>query len=263
MDYKLWEGTPPHFDPSYGQDVPTITPYLCEGGEKRGAVIICPGGAYVGRAEHEGRPIAKMINEAGVHAFVLNYRVTPYHHPVELEDALRAIKYVRYHSPMFNVDPYKIAIMGFSAGGHLALSAIEHFDSGKTGPGCDVIDAVTSRPDGGILCYAVCSMLEFGHAHTRLSLLGENPDPELCRELSGECSVRDNTPPVFLWHTMQDWDVNPRGSLDLCIALHKKGIPLEAHFFPEGPHGIGLAEAYPHSAQWTELLKKWLIHNGY
>lgn len=263
MDYKLWEGTPPYFEPSYGQAEPSITPYLCEGDDVRGCVIICPGGAYLGRAEHEGRPIAQKINEAGVHAFVLNYRINPYQHPVELGDVLRAIRYVRYHAPKFHVDPYKIAVMGFSAGGHLAVSAIEHFDAGKTGPEFDQIDAVSSRPDGGILCYAVISMLEYGHALTRRSLLGDDPSPELCRELSGECSVREDTPPVFIWHTMQDHDVPARGSLDLCIALQQKGIPVEAHFFQEGPHGIGLAEAYPHSAQWSDLLNKWLIHNGY
>lgn len=259
MEYKLWENGAPYFDPAIGQPEPTLTSYLC-GDKKRGCVIVFPGGAYAFRAPHEGEPISRMINEAGVHSFVLNYRVAPYHHPVELTDALRAVRYVRYHADEFNVDPDKIAVLGFSAGGHLAVSAIEHYDYGKEG---DEIDAVSSRPNGGILCYAVVSMSNNTHEGTLHNLLGDDPSPELMKSLSGECSVREDTPPVFIWHTMEDNGVPVSNSLNMCAALKEKNIPCEMHIFPYGAHGLGLAQSVPDTAQWSRLLQNWLLMYGY
>jgi acetyl esterase/lipase len=253
--YKLWENGTPYFNPGFGQPEPTLTPYLSDTG-RRGCVIVAPGGGYGGRAPHEGEPISKMINEAGIHSFVLNYRVAPYKHPAMLEDVLRAVRYVRFHAGKFNIYPEKIGILGFSAGGHLAVTAVEHFDYGKNG---DEIDAVSSRPDAGILCYPVVSLKKYGHEGTKENLLGKNADPELVDKLSGELSVRGDMPPIFIWHTFEDDGVHIRNSLDLAAALKEKNIPTEMHIFPYGVHGLGLAESNANVAQWAKLLQNWLL----
>lgn len=263
MDYKLWENGTPYYDAALGQPEPTLTPYLCENdGKKRGCVIVFPGGGYGGRAPHEGEPISRMINEAGVHSFVLNYRVAPYRHPAELGDALRAVRFVRYHADEFGIDPNKIGVLGFSAGGHLAVTASELYDYGRDDG--DEIDKVSSRPDAGIFCYPVVSFKKYRHCGTRTNLLGEKEfDEELQTLLSGELSVPDDMPPVFIWHTMEDQAVHIRNSLDLCAALKEKNIPCEMHIFPYGVHGLGLAQSNPDVAQWAGLLQNWLLMYGF
>ena len=145
---KLWENGTPGFIAEYGQEEPSLTPYLLDNGKKNGCVIVCPGGAYVGKAAHECGVIAEMLNEKGVSAFTLDYRVAPYKYPFITGDALRAIRYLRFHADRLGIDPQKIGILGFSAGGHLASSAMNCFDYGKEG---DEIDRVSARPDFGIL----------------------------------------------------------------------------------------------------------------
>lgn len=168
---RLWiEGKVPFFNKEYGQPETTLTPYLINDGKKRGCVIVCPGGAYRIRADHEGGPVAETINKYGVNAFVLNYRVFPYKYPAITEDVLRAVRYVRYHADELNVDPDKIAVLGFSAGGHLANSAMCVFDYGREDG--DEIDKVSSRPDGVILCYGVISLMKHTHAGTKEVLIG-------------------------------------------------------------------------------------------
>lgn len=256
----LWPKEPPFFEPSYGQEAPSITPFLLPG-KGNSCVIVCPGGAYAIRADHEGAPIAEMLNSNGISAFVLNYRVTPYHHPAELTDAKRAIRYVRYHAQRFGIDPEKIGILGFSAGGHLTVSALEHFDYGEESG--DEIDHVSSRPNCGILCYAVISLLEYGHVGSRENLLGKEENPALWAELSGECSVREDMPPVFLWHTAADVSVPVENSLQMALALQKKKIPYELHIFPDGAHGLGIAQEVEGTNQWPSLLAGWLHRIGF
>ncbi len=254
---KLWEHGAPYYDEAIGQPEPTLTPYPAGVKEKRGCVIVFPGGGYANRSEHEGDPIARMLNGIGVNAFVLNYRVAPYKHPVELEDALRAIRWVRYHADEYNIDPNKIGVLGFSAGGHLAVSASEHFDYGR--PGGDEIDAVSSRPDASIYCYAVCTLERpYTHEGTRINLLGKDASEELVRQMSGPRSVRDDMPPTFIWHTFEDAAVPVQNSLLMAMALREKKIPVEMHIYPHGHHGLGLAESVPHTAKWAEALCDWL-----
>ena len=257
-ELKLWEKETPLFDISYGQPETTITPYLVnDENMDKGLVVICPGGGYVGRAPHEGEPIAKMLNNAGISALVLNYRVAPYKHPAMLYDAKRAIRYARYHAKEWKINSEKIGILGFSAGGHLAVSACEHYDYGMDNG--DEIDMVSSRPNAGILCYPVATFVdEYTHKGTLRNLLGEEPDPELVKKLSGENSVPDDCPPMFIWHTSEDDGVDVKNSLELAKALRNKRIPFELHVFPYGRHGLGLAEEMPNVAQWSTLLVKWL-----
>jgi len=259
----LWEkGKVPYFEPSIGQNEPNLKPYLLENGKKNGCVIVCPGGAYAMKADHEGDPIAEMVNRNGCSAFVLDYRVAPYRYPAITEDVLRAVRYVRYHADKFNIDPEKIAVMGFSAGGHLANSALCAFDYGKNDG--DEIDRISSRPDAVILCYAVISLGKYTHADTRYNLLDgvENAD-ELAFKLSGELQVKDDTPPCFIWHTAEDSVVPVQNSLQLYNALCEKKIYSELHVFPYGWHGLGLSEALPNPAQWTGLVGNWLALMGF
>jgi len=254
MEYKLWENTAAYFQEEYGQPEPTLTPFLLENGKTNSVVLVFPGGAYCKRAAHEGEPIAKMLNDGGVSAFVLNYRVAPYKHPTMLTDALRAIKYVRYYAEKFQIDPERIGVLGFSAGGHLAATAMEQFDYG-THDG-DEIDKVSSRPNAGVLCYAALSLGDFPSMQT--VLFGDRIDEKLTYLLSGENSVRDDCPPAFLWHTADDAVVNVKNSLNMAIALKQKNIPFELHVFPYGRHGLGLAETDANVSQWAHLLHNWL-----
>lgn len=258
---KLWKNTP-YYDPAFGQEETTITPYLVKDGNKdKGLIIVCPGGGYSMRAFYEGEPVAKMLNEAGISAVVLNYRVAPYKHPAMLTDANRAVKYVRYHADEWEIDPEKIGILGFSAGGHLAVSACEHYDYGVEDG--DEIDRMSSRPNAGIFCYPVATFIpEYTHKGTLHNLLGKEPDPDLQKKLSGENSVPDDCPPIFMWHTAEDSGVSVNNSLELGKALRAKHIPFELHVFPYGCHGLGLAtegqNCNPHVAQWASLLVNWL-----
>lgn len=260
---KLWDNGTPYYDPALGQEETTLTPYLVKDGRKdKGLVIVCPGGGYAGRADHEGEPVAKMLNAAGISAVVLNYRVAPYRHPAPLTDANRAVRFVRYHAAAWEIDPKKIGILGFSAGGHLAVSACEHFDAGLVDG--DEIDKESSRPDAGIFCYPVVTFHKpFAHIGSRNNLLGDEENKELDDLLTGEDNVPDDCPPCFLWHTAEDNGVPVENSLMLSAALSKKKIPFELHIFPKGWHGLGLAENNESVRQWAPLLVKWLKGYGF
>ncbi len=258
---KLWENGTPGFTPEYGQEETTITPYLLNNGKKNGCVIVCPGGAYRMKAEHERGPIVEMLNANGVSAFSLDYRVAPYQYPYVVEDVLRAIRYVRYNAEKFNIDPDKIGVLGFSAGGHLASCAMNCFDYGKEG---DEIDAISSRPDFGILCYPVVSFDKYMHAGSRKNLIGElENEKALAVKLSLELNVKEDTPPAFIWHTMDDPGVDSRNSLELAMAMRTHRIPCELHIFQTGRHGVGLGTDYENVWQWSSLLGEWLKLNGY
>ena len=264
MDIKLWENGTPLFDESFGQPEPTLTPFLLptyKEGQTHGCVIVCPGGGYSGRAEHEAWPIAKMLNEGGISAFVLNYRVSPYRYPAELYDIQRAVRLVRFRAGEFGIDPEKIGVLGFSAGGHLATMGVTQYDGGLD---CgDEIDRVSCRPNAGILCYAVISLGINTHGGSRDNLLGRPADPDLVRKLSGELAVKDACPPVFMWHTAEDGAVPVQNSLNMALALREKNIPFELHVFPHGAHGLGLAPSMPDVAQWSSLCVNWLKGLGF
>lgn len=258
MTYLLW----PETRLENNEDVPTLTPYLVEHSVGRGAIIICPGGSYQRRANHEGEPIAKWLNSLGISAFVLNYRVAPYKHPAPLSDAQRAIRFVRFHSKDWNLDKQKVAILGFSAGGHLAASA-STLSSFHAYQPSDEIDQESYRPDFAILCYPVISFLENYHDGSLHNLLGENPTNELRANLSNELNVSTHTPPTFLWHTADDATVPVENSLLYARALSKWNVPYEMHIFPNGRHGLGLAESDVVVGQWKDLCKSWLVRQGF
>lgn len=264
----LWPAGAPGALPDQPADLPRITPYLVEGAGPFGCVIVCPGGGYGGRAAHEGEPIARWLNSAGVSAFVLDYRVRPYRHPIPLGDAQRAIRLVRSRAAEFRIDPKRIGILGFSAGGHLAGSAGTIFDDGKP-DAADAIDRVSCRPDALILCYAVLSFGEFGHKGSMTNLLGPTPDEQLRQSLCLETRVTPQTPPTFLWHTADDSGVPVENSLLFAMALRKAKVPFALHVFPHGRHGLGLGREDrldPKSQevkQWPAICAEWLRAIGF
>lgn len=229
-----------------------------------GAVIICPGGGYQHLAmTYEGHEVADWFNEYGVTAFVLRYRLAPrYHHPSQISDAQRAIRIVRARAKEFGIDPTRIGIMGFSAGGHLASTAATHFDDGKA-DAPDPIDRVSSRPDFAILAYPVITLTgEFAHGGSRDNLLGKNPAPDLVASLCNQTQVTSRTPPTFLFHTAADKPVPPENSIQFYEAMRKANVPGELHIYQEGPHGVGLARNHPVLSTWPECLATWLEERG-
>jgi acetyl esterase/lipase len=262
----LWSGPAPGAQGTTEKDIPTITVYLPRATPQgMTAVIVCPGGGYGALAmNHEGRQVANYLNSLGIAAFVLRYRLGPrYHHPIELGDAQRAIRTVRAKAGEWHIAPDRIGIMGFSAGGHLASSASTHFDSGNSGAS-DEIDRVSSRPDFAILGYPVISMVaSWTHQGSKKNLLGENPDPELARSLSGELAVTAQTPPTFIFHTNGDTGVPAENSIYYFLALRKAGVQAEMHIFQRGPHGVGLGMDDFALAEWPRLLINWLRVNAF
>lgn len=228
------------------------------------AVVVCPGGGYgILAMDHEGQQVAEWLNTLGITAFVLKYRLGPrYHHPVELHDAQRAIRYVRAHAVDYKIAPDRIGIMGFSAGGHLASTTGTHFDAGDASA-ADPIDRVSSRPDFMVLAYPVISFTaEYSHRGSARNLLGEKPDPALLENLSNEKQVTAQTPPTFLFHTDADSGVPAENSVAFYLALRKAKVPAELHIYEKGPHGVGLAPTDPVLSTWRERLAGWLYSRG-
>jgi acetyl esterase/lipase len=248
------------------KDVPTLTPYLPDKASATGtAIVVCPGGGYTKLAPHEGEDYALFLNQHGIAAFVLKYRLGAdgYRHPCELQDAARALRTVRTNAENWGVDPKRVGMMGSSAGGHLTATLLTHFDAGDPNAS-DPIDRVSSRPDFGILCYAVISFDKFAHLGSRKALLGENPSPELVKSLSAELQVTPDTPPCFIWHTWEDKTVPVENALLLAQALREKSVPFDLHIYEHGRHGLGLADKPPfaHPHPWANDLLFWLQGRG-
>lgn len=247
-------------------DRPSITVYRPDPEKASGAaVVVCPGGGYGHLAVgHEGREIAEWLNGAGIAAFVLRYRIAPrYHYPAPLQDVQRAVRTVRARAKEWSVDPARIGIIGFSAGGHLASTAGTHFEDGQPDAG-DPVDRVSSRPDFMILVYPVISFSEpFSHIGSRNNFLGERrEDRELVEKFSSEKQVTERTPPAFLIHTTTDRAVPPENSAAFYAALRRAGVPAEMHIFEKGPHGFGLARQDPSLSAWPALCEAWMRARG-
>ena len=259
--HLLWPQGAPGALGSEPVDRPKITVYRAPTETATGAaVVVCPGGGYeVLAADHEGKQVAEWLNSLGVSAFVLQYRLGPrYGHPAPLRDAQRALRMVRARAAEWGVEPGRIGILGFSAGGHLASSAATHFDDGDA-EAADLVERVSSRPDFAVLCYPVISMRAgVVHPGSRRNLLGEDPDPRLVWKMSSELQVTPRTPPTFLFHTDDDPVVPVENSLLFFQAMKRAGVPGELHVFAHGRHGVGLAPDDPILSQWPRLCAQWM-----
>jgi acetyl esterase/lipase len=233
-------------------------------------VVICPGGGYgILAYDWEGSDIARWLNSQGIAAFVLKYRlpgsksnIVPHKSP--LMDAQRALRMVRFHAEQWNIDPGKIGIMGFSAGGHLASTLSTHYDRGDPSS-TDPMEQVSCRPDFSILVYPVISFSDpFTHSGSRRNLLGENPDPELVKDFSNELQVTEDTPPAILIHSEDDKTVPVENSLLYFKALRANGITSELHIYPYGGHGFSLAIGQGHLETWPDRVIQWIkyIHQS-
>jgi acetyl esterase/lipase len=245
--------------------VPDIAVYLPTRKFATGqAVVICPGGGYGGLAyDYEGTDIARYLNSVGVAGIVLKYRLPSADSSIEphktpLLDAKRAIRLVRARAAGWHIDPARIGIMGFSAGGHLAATLGTQFDAGDPAAS-DLVERERSRPDFMILMYPVISFVDTAvHAGSRRALLGDTPGPELARQYSAELQVKHDTPPTFIVHADNDKGVPVENALLMYRALRQQKIPVELHVLSEGGHGFGLGLDNPHVASWTGALRLWL-----
>ncbi len=241
----LWPNGAPGAVGTEDADKPSLTAWLPAKANGM-AVVVCPGGGYGALAvDHEGKQIAQWLNSQGIAAFVLRYRLGPrYRHPAPLADAQHALKMVRARPERFQ----KIGIWGFSAGGHLASTAATMFEGPET------------RPDFAILAYPVITFTDEPQVHkgSRRNLLGDQPSPELVRQLSTELRVTANTPPIFLFHTNEDKGVPPENSILFYLACRKAGVPVEMHIYEKGPHGVGLAHTDYALSSWSARLGDWL-----
>lgn len=253
MAIFLWPGVAPDTDICGGQAQPSLDPFEAEGA--RGAVIVCPGGAYTFKASYEGAPIAEMIRSAGISAFVLDYRVKPFRMETPLNDARRAIRMVR------SMGYEKVAVMGFSAGAHLAAIAAMAHTPGEADAE-DPVDRFSSRPDAFASCYGATSLRVFEKTWAH-DVLGDEYSSTAVSRYSGEMNVTDDTPPAFIWHTSDDTDVPVRSSLLLASALSAHGVSCEMHIYPHGRHGLGLAGEEPVVHQWCEQAQNWLLRLGF
>jgi len=260
----LWPAGAPGAVGSEAADIPTLTPFIPSGQITTGAaIIVCPGGGYQHLADHEGAPVARWLNSIGVAAFVLKYRIAPrYHHPAPMLDAARAIRTIRARAAEWGINPGRIGILGFSAGGHVASTAGTHFDAGNP-QSEDRIERVSSRPDLMVLIYPVITMGAKAHVGSRRNLIGASPEPSLMTLLSNEEQVNSKTPPAFIIHTVDDPVVPVENSMMFAAALQKAGVPYEMHLYQHGPHGFGLGATLEGVSSWPGRCADWLRLNGF
>ena len=251
---KLWPAGAP------GGGEPKITTFLAPEDIANGvALVVCPGGSYDHLAAYEGVPVARWLNTLGVAGIVLEYRHsgTGYHHPNPMQDIQRAIRTVRARVDKCNLEPDRIGVLGFSAGGHLASTAATHFDEGNPNS-ADPVERVSCRPDFAILIYATTNLTdEYTHERTRHGLLGENPKPELIELLSNDKHVTAETPPTFLVHSWDDELVPVENSVLFYMALRRAKVPAEMHLFLKGGHGGSLK-----FNNWPPLAERWMRIQG-
>ncbi len=270
----LWAGKPPGAPTGNlsANDSVHLFAYPAAGDDNTGAaMVVCPGGGYGGLAmDHEGHATARYFAGRGINVFVLKYRLAAggYRHPVPMNDAQRALRWVRAHAAEYGIDTARVGILGYSAGGHLASTAGTHYDDGNS-QALDSVDRHPCRPAFMAPIYAVITMdASFTHGGSRTNLLGNNPSPDLVTLLSNEKQVTEDTPPTFLAHTRDDNVVPYRNSVEMDAACKAKGVPVKFLTFNSGPHGFGMADGkagapnLPELAVWPGELVEWLDSLG-
>lgn len=242
---------------------PRLGLFLVPGGGPRGCVVICPGGGYgLLSMEKEGYEVADYFNRLGMHAVVLVYRLKEFGYPAPLIDTTRAIRHLRANADAYGIDPARIGIMGFSAGGHAAALASTLFDAEEALAG-DALDRVSARPDFSILIYPVISGVPgVAHEGSFRNLLGEAATGELRTYLSLESRVGPDTPPTFLMHSADDASVPVTNALRYASRLEEADVPFSLHVYPHARHGMGMREGFGSASTWPEALTHWLTEAG-
>ena len=264
----LWDGPAPQSHGTAENDIPSLTVFLpANTTAPTPAIVICPGGGYAHLAfDYEGTNVAKYFQAHGVVGCVLRYRlpINGYRHPVPLLDVQRALRLVRSHAADWKINPAKVGIMGFSAGGHLAATADTHFDAGVD-TAKDPVERLSCRPDFAILVYAVVSMKPgLTHMGSHDNLLGKNPDPATELNLSNETQVTPQTPPTVLVHGIDDKTVKVENSREMDAALQKAGVPSALQEYPHGPHGFGYGHVPDNSPPgWLDKAYGWVKAQGF
>jgi acetyl esterase/lipase len=261
--HRLWTDRAPHATGDEPADIPQLELFLPDE-PSGGCVLVCPGGGYGHLASHEGETIGEFFAERKISAAVLKYRIAPqYKHPAPLADVSRAMRTLRHRAGEWRIDPHKLAVMGFSAGGHLASTLSTHFDAGDA-KALDLIDRESSRQDASVLCYPVITLEPpFAHVGSRNNLIGVDGPQALVEELSNDKKVTEKTPPTFLFHTVDD-DVVPVENAEMyAAALRKNKVPFEMHLYETGKHGVGLASDDARLSTWSGLLVSWLRTRGW
>ncbi|MGI9474672.1 MAG: alpha/beta hydrolase [Rubripirellula sp.] len=266
MTEPLWADGAPGSVGEQAGDVPELVFTVVDSEDPTAAVVILPGGGYHGHAmDHEGHEFAEWFASLGVTSAICTYRLRGkgndgkgYGHPRPMQDAQRAIQTLRARADELNIDPNRVGVIGFSAGGHLCSTVSTHFLDADAAS-ADPIERVSSRPDFSILCYPVIAFDQaYTHRGSQRNLLGDSPSPELVASLSNERQVSERTPPTFLFHTMADTVVPVDNSIQYYLACVRNGVPAEMHLFPAGSHGLGLAKKKPGASQWPSLCEQWM-----
>jgi acetyl esterase/lipase len=271
----LWPEGVPGLLPTAGPEVvaedrvsnvhtPALLAYLAPADHNTGAAaIVCPGGGYTRLAiDHEGFAVARWLNGLGVSAFILKYRLKEYGHPAPLRDVLRAVRLVRAAAPRWKIDPARLGVIGFSAGGHLASTAGTLYDAPEGRTGAE-LDRVSARPDFLVLVYPVISLKPpYAHVGSREALIGRNPSPELVDHLSTDLQVTKDTPPTFLVATTADTTVPVENSIGFYLALRRAGVPAEMHVYVAGPHGFGMNPGLGPTSDWPARCAEWMTATG-
>lgn len=258
----LWPEAAPVGDGRMEQVRTELRVYLPPGTASTGAaIVICPGGGYIRHVlDREGYPIAEWLNAKGIAAIILEYRLPEGRPAVPLLDAQRALRTVRARAKEWGVDPGRVGILGFSAGGHVASTAGTRFDGGRP-DAADAVERESSRPDFMILVYPVVTMGEKGHALSRTKLLGPEPAPDLVRRYSNETQVSERTPPAFVTHAKDDGGVLPENSREFVAALRAHGVAVEYLEFATGGHGFNGCKG-PIWEEWKARSLEWLASRG-
>jgi acetyl esterase/lipase len=258
--FPIWPAPTPAALGDQPHDIPMLTAFLPAPGKANGAsMLILPGGGYVMLSDYEGSGFAHWLCDEGITCYVLTYRLGSrgYRHPVMLNDAARALRLVRSFATRDGLDPARVGIIGSSAGGHLASTLLTHYSPAQPAL-ADPVERLSSRPDLGILCYPVITLGAFTDAGSKLNLLGPNPPDALVAELSNELHVTADTPPCFLWHTVEDPIVPVENSLQFAAALRRHGVPFALHIYEKGIHGLGLGTAENPAPPWALECVFWL-----
>ncbi len=260
---RLWPDRAPVGDGTFEACPTELQVYLPPEDRNTGAaVVICPGGGYIRHVlDREGYPIAEWLTDHGIAAAILQYRLPEGRPNVPVLDAQRALRTIRFRAAEWKIDPHRVGILGFSAGGHVASSAATHFDAGRA-QDTDPVERPSSRPDFVMLVYPVVTMGEKAHALSKKKLLGPNPDPESVKRWSNETQVTRDTPPAFLTHAKDDSGVLPDNSRDFVAALQAHGVSVEYLELPSGNHGLNGCTG-PLWEQWKAASLAWLAAQGF